>query len=251
MRLHALLRSRTAIAVSGLRSVHTPAGLLTVRHSHTDSFSRTILRGIVFDLDGTLVESSLDFAAMYGRVGVPRGSDILQVIADWSPERRAKAHAVIDEVETEALERMRLTPGAAELGTWLATQKLRFGLVTRNTNATVQHFHERHWSPRPAFQPALARDAGLAHKPAPDCLLHCASTWGVEPAQCVMVGDSPRDDVVAGRRAGFTTVFVSSGRTSSGGGGGAAQQLSGEQEPHHTIESLEELPALLERLFQL
>ena len=195
-----------------------------------------------------LVVSTLDFTGMYSRVGVSRDRDILAEVASWPAERQVAAHAIIAEVEAAALASMRLTDGAAALGDWCEARGVRLGLVTRNTTSTVQHFHERHWAPRPAFLPALSRDAGLEHKPSPAALLHCAASWGVDPSDCVMVGDSARDDVVAGRRAGMTTVYVNA---AWGRDGGAAAKLEGEREPHHTLESLSELPALLERIFAL
>jgi beta-phosphoglucomutase-like phosphatase (HAD superfamily) len=181
---------------------------------------------------------------MYAAAGVPRERDILHELRSMTPERAASARAAIEAAEADALANMQLTAGSAALGDWCAARGVPLGLVTRNTQATVTHFHACHWAPRPPFAPAVARDAGLEHKPSPAALLHCAAAWGVRPEECVMVGDSPKDDVVAGRRAGMTTVYVSCGRTA-----GAAAELEGEKAPHHTIESLEALPALLERLF--
>ena len=218
---------------------------------------------------GTLVESVLDFAEMYRRgaspalrppqrcadarplrpVGVDRSQDILAVIAGWDAPRRAVAQAAIAEVEAEALASMRLTAGAAALGAWCAARGIKMGLVTRNTASSVVHLHTHHWAPplEPLW-PAVARDDGLPHKPDPAALLRCATTWGVPPASCAMVGDSPRDDVVAGRRAGMHTILIAG---EAGRHGGAVAPLDGERVPHATAMTMADVPALLEAAFDV
>jgi beta-phosphoglucomutase-like phosphatase (HAD superfamily) len=201
-------------------------------------------------MDGTLVQSTLDFTAMYARCGVDKSQDVLQVIASWpDPAKRADAHAVIEEIERDALKTMALLPGAVELGHWCSARGLPLGLVTRNTAASVAHLHTIHWSPLPPFKPAVSRDQGLPSKPHPAALLHCAESWGVAPSECVMIGDSPRDDVVAGRRAGFMTVLIagSTGRHGTGAAAKAAEHP--ERTPHAQVDGLHELPAVLEQLF--
>ena len=182
-----------------------------------------------------------------------RSQDILAVIASWEEPRRVAAHALIAEIEAEALSRMRLMAGAAALGAWCAARGVPMGLVTRNTAASVAHLHTHHWQPpHVPFAPAVARDDGLPHKPHPAALLRCAQAWGAEPSGCVMIGDSPRDDVVAGRRAGFHTILLVGelGRHGAAAAAGAAG-LEGEKVPHATALSMEEVPSLLERHFEV
>ena len=208
------------------------------------------LRGVVCDMDGTLVRSTLDFTAMYARCGVDKSQDILAVIASWpDAAKRAAAHATIEEIERDALKTMELLHGAAELGAWCAARGLPLGLVTRNTAASVTWFHEKHWAPLPPFAPAVSRDQGLPSKPHPAALLHCAESWGVSAAHCAMVGDSPRDDVVAGRRAGFVTVLIAGASGRHGTGAAAAAAEHPERTPHAQVDGLHDLPAALEELF--
>ena len=53
-------------------------------------------------------------------------------------------------------------------------------------------------------------DSGYGAKPAPDPLLACARSCGVDPTRCAMVGDSTHD-LRAGRAAGMTTIGVLTG----------------------------------------
>ena len=72
--------------------------------------TRRVLRGIVFDMDGTLTVPCIDFAEMRRRVGVTTG-DILLEIDNWSSERRVAAHKILVEIETEANASMKVMPG--------------------------------------------------------------------------------------------------------------------------------------------
>lgn len=59
----------------------------------------TKLRGIVFDMDGTLTRPNLDFKKMYSRCGVPLSEDLLVAVASMPPEKKARANAIIEEGE--------------------------------------------------------------------------------------------------------------------------------------------------------
>ena len=51
----------------------------------TSAASRPVLRGVVFDMDGTLTRPNLDFSEMYRRCGVPMSADILEAVAAMPP----------------------------------------------------------------------------------------------------------------------------------------------------------------------
>ena len=70
--------------------------------STSTSTSRRLVRGVVFDMDGTLcVSAALDFAEMRRRVGCET-SDILGEVDSWNEARRTKAYEIIGEMEREA-----------------------------------------------------------------------------------------------------------------------------------------------------
>ncbi|KAK3417144.1 hypothetical protein EUGRSUZ_H02890 [Eucalyptus grandis] len=115
---------------------------------------RARLRGVVFDMDGTLTVPVIDFAAMYRavlgddeyrrlRAESPTGIDILHLIEGWSPERQRTAYDVIADYERQGLDRLQIMPGAAGLCNFLDSKKLRRGLITRNMRSAVDLFHQR------------------------------------------------------------------------------------------------------------
>ena len=87
----------------------TPSPLPCAAMAHNGA-ARRVLRGIVFDMDGTLTVPCIDFAEMRRRVGVTTG-DILHEIDNWSAERRETAHKILVEIETEANVNMKVMPG--------------------------------------------------------------------------------------------------------------------------------------------
>uniref|UniRef100_F6H8V4 Haloacid dehalogenase-like hydrolase domain-containing protein n=1 Tax=Vitis vinifera TaxID=29760 RepID=F6H8V4_VITVI len=79
------------------------------------------LRGVVFDMDGTLTVPVIDFPAMYRSVlgedeylsvkaKNPTGIDILHQIENWSPEKQRKAYETIADFERQGLDRLQIMP---------------------------------------------------------------------------------------------------------------------------------------------
>ena len=180
--------------------------------------SRRPLRGVVFDLDGTLTVPNLDFKLMYERCGVDPKEDILEAIGNMPDAEAATAAAIVEEMEEEGRRTLELTQGAREFAEWLARQGIPTALVTRNTRATIDHLHATLWKGLPPFSPAISRDDSYEPKPHPAALEAILATWGVLPEEVVMVGDSPANDVVFGKKAGVATALVDSGRRFTEGG---------------------------------
>lgn len=173
-------------------------------------------------MDGTLTVPNLDFKAMYSRAGVASSSDILVEIAAMSEPRKSSAQGVVDEMEEEGRRTLQLMPGAADVARWLQLHGVPTAMVTRNSAETVAHLHAALWEPAGlvAFAPAISRDDDLPPKPDPAALGRIAEAWGVPLGEeLLMVGDSPSNDVVFGKRAGVGTALLDTGRAHLEGGG--------------------------------
>ncbi|KAL5781569.1 hypothetical protein ACOSP7_006598 [Xanthoceras sorbifolium] len=211
------------------------------------------LRGVVFDMDGTLTVPAIDFAAMYRAVlgddeykrlkaNNPSGIDILHHIENWTPDKQRKAYQTIADYERQGLDRLQIMPGAAQLYGFLDSKKIRRGLITRNVKEAVDLFHQRFGI---IFSPALSREF-RPYKPDPAPLLHICSMWRVQPNEVMMVGDSLKDDVDCGKRAGaFTCLLDETGRYSPAD----FDQL--DLKPDFIVSSLTEVYSLLESNFDL
>ncbi|KAF5834840.1 HAD-like domain-containing protein [Dunaliella salina] len=183
---------------------------------------------------------------MRRRCGVVQG-DILDVINSRSKEEQDKAYAIIAEIEEQALKQMKLMPGALEL--LQHTSSVPRGLITRNVMSSVHHFHNHHLIPAgvPPFIPAISRECNYEYKPSPQALLHICNSWGASPSEVIMVGDSAKDDIVCGNRAGALTVLLDY----NGMHNYEEQDLQGELRPTFLVRSLPELQDLLRKEFQL
>uniref|UniRef100_A0A7S2XQY9 Phosphoglycolate phosphatase n=1 Tax=Attheya septentrionalis TaxID=420275 RepID=A0A7S2XQY9_9STRA len=196
---------------SGVSSMSTTATHTGVRVD--TAMMKPTLRGVVFDMDGTLTVPNLGFEEMYRRCGVPLDQDILQAVQEMDEADAARAHRVIEEMEHEGRQTLQLMPGAAELGQWLTHHQLPMALVTRNTNRTVEAFCSQLWPPHMPFSLTISRDGGHTAKPDPAALHHIAKHWSIDlpTKSLLMVGDSPSNDVVFGKAAGVSTVLLNTG----------------------------------------
>lgn len=174
---------------------------------------RPTLKGVVFDLDGTLAKTELDIAALYAKCGVDMKEDILQVLADMPDrEEAAQKWAIVDEMEKEAAASMQPMPGAKELVAWLSAHQIPTALVTRNTVQTAMTLSDLLLPHQ--FDVVIGRDSDhtLPTKPDPALFHHIAGKWSIDSQDMIMVGDSPANDIAFGKAAGAATALLDTGR---------------------------------------
>jgi len=90
--------------------------------------------GIIFDLDGTLVDSSLNFNLIRQQVGCPLGQDMLTFIATLADEnQRQQAADLVIAHEMRDADQSRWLPGAQTLVNTLHQHNIPQAIVTRNS----------------------------------------------------------------------------------------------------------------------
>lgn len=185
------------------------------------------LEAAIFDLDGTLVELTIDFGQMRAEVleivarydgamdARRRGLHTLELIADVavelgqrSPQRasrfEAEAKAAIEAIEVEAARRAELFAGVPELLAWLRGCDLKLGIITRNCRAAAGAVLD---SLGPLVDVVLTRDDVPVVKPDPSHIGRALEMLGVRGERSLMVGDHPLD-VVTGKAVGAFTASV-------------------------------------------
>ena len=66
------------------------------------------IKGIIFDMDGTLTIPMLRFKEMRARLGLAPNQDILPTVQSFPPDQRASAMAIIEEMEEECAKLMQV-----------------------------------------------------------------------------------------------------------------------------------------------
>ena len=198
-----------------------------------ERFAGQLPRLVMFDLDGTLLDSVPDLALAVDRMlaQLGRASAGVEQVRDWVGNgsltlvRRALAgaqeHAQVDPAEAAAAhqlflqayaqchDRSRVYPGVLECLHWLRAQGIPMGLVTNKPFRFIAPLLGRHGLVG-YFNWVLGGDSLPQQKPDPAPLLWMLGEAAVEPVQALFVGDS-RSDVVAARAAGVPCVAVSYG----------------------------------------
>jgi len=187
---------------------------------------------VLFDLDGTLIDSVPDIARALNRTLAPLGCAPAAegAVRGWVGQgsRRLLRDALAAsgrELEEPALDALladyvaryhadctaatRLMPGAVELLDALAQAGIPVACVTNKPGAITRRVLD-HFGLFARFARVLGGDSGAGLKPAPGALLRIAGELGVPPRATLMVGDS-RHDVEAARAAGMPVVCVEHG----------------------------------------
>ena len=189
----------------------------------------TDVQAVLFDLDGTLIDSAPDLAAAADIMRVARGlpslpleqyrhmagagaRGLLGVAFGMTPDH-ADYEAMREEFfcnyERSLTQRTEIFEGVPELLESLVNQGMKWGVVTNKA--------ERFTLPLTASMDLFAKAGAIVSgdttphaKPHPEPLFEAVRRLGVDASRCVYVGDDERD-IVAGRAAGMATVAVTYG----------------------------------------
>jgi len=156
------------------------------------------VKAVIFDMDGTVTDSPLDFDRIRADCGIPAGRSVLEHLATLPKAERRRAEAVLAEHERRAAAEC-----VREAIETLRARGLKTALLTRNSAQSVRTVLERFGL---EFDCCLSRE-DAEPKPSPEAVLQIAQRFGVPPQEVLMVGDYVFD-VQAGRAAGARTVFV-------------------------------------------
>jgi len=168
------------------------------------------IRGVVFDLDGTLVVEQHDYEAIRLELGFPAGMPLLEAVESLPEAQQTEARFVLYRHEQLAASTARVNPGVLAFLDWLDERGILRGLLSRNSRAAVNVVLERCGL---SFDTVVTRE-DAPYKPRPHGLWEICTAWGLSPNQVLMIGDYLYD-LQAGKSAGTRTALVTHGRNLS------------------------------------
>jgi HAD superfamily hydrolase (TIGR01509 family) len=160
---------------------------------------------VIFDMDGTVVDSKLDFQAIRDTLKIPSEVGILEAIEKMPGKKKEQAETRLLNWEIDAACHARLKPGASETIQYLRQNGLKIGLLTRNASAVVDIILEKHESL--CFDAVVSRDDCPKIKPDPAAVNFVCDLLEVHPERTLCVGDY-HYDIVAANKAGAASVLV-------------------------------------------
>jgi HAD superfamily hydrolase (TIGR01509 family) len=189
-----------------------------------------VLPPVLFDLDGTLIDSVYEHVRawhdtlrsagivistwkIHRRVGMSGKSFVRELLRELSPNRTG---VDLDELEAghdrrfgQTIRNLLPLPGANELLRHLHHSKVRIAIGTTGNRKQTDLLLKK--LKLPSGTPVLTGDDVKSAKPAPDIFVAAAQSLGVAISDCIVVGDSVWDLLAAGRKGALGISFLSGG----------------------------------------
>ncbi|MCX5910185.1 MAG: HAD-IA family hydrolase [Deltaproteobacteria bacterium] len=183
------------------------------------------IKGVIFDLDGTLIDSFqaiyLSFRHVYENMGMPTlsleqvkseiGLGLTRTFSELlGPERVAEALRLFDEKYVEIFRgNTFLLPGAQEVLTTLHARGCKMAIATnkigRYSRAIFKHF-----GMEKLFSAILGDKDVLQIKPHPEMVYKAMAEMGTQKEETIMVGDS-LVDIETAHNAGVPILVIPTG----------------------------------------
>ena len=196
-------------------------------------FQREGLRAVIFDIDGTLVDSSSVYLKVFNEgiaaydIGpvsqgfldnrLRKGKGLREILKGVFPPDtddgtidtcQDSIKRLFRQVEPEEV---RSFPGVEELFRCLKGRGMKIGIATGRVSTPEDEWRRFTRLGLNGFIDAIVTSQEiLSRKPAPDVLLECANRLHVPIGACLAVGDT-ESDVLAAKRAGAAAAYVRTG----------------------------------------
>jgi len=184
------------------------------------------IKGIIFDLDGTIVDSREAYTEAVRKAFSAIGMEIDEKMAVEIPRRLEQGFLIDDLVGKENAEKFldvylktyyaktadktRLFPNVRKTLEEIS-KKAKLALITMRyvpKNKVIEELKK--FGIIKYFQTVITALSTKHPKPSPEVFIKCAEKLNVKTGECMIVGDSVVD-VRAGKKAGMKTVAVLSG----------------------------------------
>lgn len=160
------------------------------------------LKGIIFDMDGTVVDVPYDWNRIKAEL-MTQGKSILVYLRSLEEPERSEKWKVLEKYEKEATSKARLKRGMRGFLDLLNEKGIKKALVTNNSQKNVSFLLKKFDL---EFDCVISRESGL-WKPSGAPFLAALEKLGLRRKECCVVGDS-HFDIKAAEEAGIPNVFI-------------------------------------------
>lgn len=160
------------------------------------------LRGVIFDMDGTVVDVSYDWNEIRAELATQE-KPILAFLSSLEEPEKSEKWRVLERYEDEATMKAKLKPGIARFLDFLSERGIKKALVTNNSKKNVDFLLKKFDL---EFDRVISRESGL-WKPSGAPFAAVLEKLGLRREECCVIGDS-HFDVKAANEAGISCVLI-------------------------------------------
>ena len=158
--------------------------------------------GVIFDLDGTLIDIPIPFDIIRERLGIVEG-DILKTVRELPVDEQEEAYQMIDELEHGAIHDSQAVEGMKKTLEYLDAHGIPYAVVTRGSKERSRILLRKHG----VQSSILVSREDTTPKPSPEAMNRAAELMKLPPRNLLVVGDYFYD-IESGNRAGCQTVLL-------------------------------------------
>lgn len=177
-------------------------------------------KGVLFDLDGVLVDTESQYSIFWGKMGIEyntgipdfadriKGSNLAAILNTYFPEKSVQDEIVAKLNTFQAAMTYEICPGVKEFISQLKQHNIPTCIVTSSDDKKMEQLFAHQPYFRENFSNIITGDQVTNSKPHPECFLKGAQKIGVDIKDCLIFEDSMQG-ISAGLASGAKVIALS------------------------------------------
>lgn len=177
-------------------------------------------KGVLFDLDGVLVDTESQYSIFWGKMGIEyntgipdfadriKGSNLAAILNTYFPEKSVQDEIVEKLNAFQAAMTYEICPGVMEFISQLKQHNIPTCIVTSSDDKKMEQLFAHQPYFRENFSNIITGDQVTNSKPHPECFLKGAQKIGVDIKDCLIFEDSMQG-ITAGLASGAKVIALS------------------------------------------
>lgn len=175
----------------------------------------------LFDLDGVIVDTERQYTTFWQEIGEKyfpedatfsmkiKGQTLVDIYARYFPDDSSRQEEVTQALnDFEARMKYPYVPGIMEFLARLRAAGYKTAIVTSSNKAKMANIYQAHPELLHAVDRIFTAEDATRSKPAPDCYINAARSFGFTPEECFVFEDS-FNGLRAGRASGARVIGLS------------------------------------------